>query len=91
MQDGSYIIKILLVKLVLGDDFEKLKVIANKINHMKIKEYLKETKAELIHVSWPTRKQAIVYTIVVIVISFATAFFLGAFDYIFSTLLQKVI
>jgi preprotein translocase subunit SecE len=58
---------------------------------MKIKEYLKETRAELAHVSWPTRKQAIVYTIVVIIISFATAFFLGAFNYLFSTLLQKFV
>ena len=58
---------------------------------MKIKDYLQETKAELAHVSWPTKKQAIVYTIVVIVISFVTAFYLGAFDYIFSVLLQKVI
>ncbi|MEK7574929.1 MAG: preprotein translocase subunit SecE [Patescibacteria group bacterium] len=58
---------------------------------MKIKEYLQETKVEIAHVSWPTRKQAIVYTIVVIVISFATAFFLGAFDYLFSLGLQKFV
>ena len=58
---------------------------------MKIKEYLQETKAELIHVSWPTRKQAVAYTIVVIAISFVTAFYLGAFDYIFTTLLQKFV
>ena len=61
------------------------------IIHMKIKEYLQETRAELTHVSWPTRKQAIVYSIVVIVVSFVTAFYLGAFDYLFSVLLQKVI
>ncbi len=58
---------------------------------MKIKEYLKETKAELAHVTWPTRKQAIVFTVVVIIISFATAFYLGATDYLFSILLKKVI
>lgn len=58
---------------------------------MSLREYIKETKAELAHVSWPTRKQAIIYTVVVIVISVITAFFLGAFDYIFSLLLQKVI
>ena len=76
---------------MLGDDFVKLKVIANKINHMSIKEYLNETKAEIAHVSWPTRKQAIAYTIVVIVISFVTAFYLGAIDYIFSLILGKII
>jgi preprotein translocase subunit SecE len=58
---------------------------------MKLKEYLQETKIEIGHVSWPTRKQAIAYTIVVIVISFVTAFYLGAFDYIFSLLLQKFV
>lgn len=58
---------------------------------MKLKEYLQETRAELTHVSWPTRKQAAVFTIVVIVISLVTAFFLGAFDYIFTKLLQTII
>ncbi|MBI2475631.1 MAG: preprotein translocase subunit SecE [Candidatus Taylorbacteria bacterium] len=58
---------------------------------MKIKEYLQETKVELSHVSWPTRKQAFVYTVVVIIISFVTAFYLGAFDYLFSLILGKII
>ena len=58
---------------------------------MKIKEYLQETRAELAHVSWPTRKQAVAYTIVVIIISFVTAFYLGAFDFLFQTLLQKFV
>ena len=53
--------------------------------------YLKETRAEMKHVAWPTRKQAIVYTVVVIVISLITAAYLGAFDYVFSALLKVVI
>lgn len=57
----------------------------------KLIEYIKETRAELKHVSWPTRKQAIVFTVVVIVISLITAAYLGAFDYIFTTLLKLVI
>ncbi len=55
---------------------------------MALIEYLKETKAELKHVSWPTRKQAIALTVVVIAISIFTALFLGLFDTIFSTLLK---
>ena len=55
---------------------------------MALIEYLKETKAELKHVSWPTRKQAIAFTAVVIAISIFTALFLGLFDTIFSTLLK---
>ncbi|MES2088006.1 MAG: preprotein translocase subunit SecE [Patescibacteria group bacterium] len=58
---------------------------------MKLGQYLQETKAELAHVSWPTRSQAIIYSIVVVVISFATAFYLGGLDFIFSTLLQKFV
>jgi preprotein translocase SecE subunit len=42
-------------------------------------------------VAWPTRKQAIVYTAAVILISLFTAAYLGAFDYIFTTLLKLII
>jgi len=58
---------------------------------MKIGEYIKETRAELKHVSWPTRRQATVFTVVVIVISLVTAAYLGAFDYVFTALLKLVI
>lgn len=58
---------------------------------MKIGEYIKETRAELKHVSWPTRRQATVFTVVVIVISLITAAYLGAFDYVFTSLLKLVI
>ncbi|MFA5838762.1 MAG: preprotein translocase subunit SecE [Candidatus Paceibacterota bacterium] len=55
---------------------------------MKLVEYLKNTKAEFKHVSWPTRKQAITFTIIVVVISFAVALYLGFFDFIFSKILE---
>lgn len=58
---------------------------------MKLGDYIKETRAELKHVSWPTRRQAAIFTVVVIVISLVTAAYLGAFDYIFTTLLKLVI
>ncbi|KKW21662.1 MAG: preprotein translocase subunit SecE [Candidatus Taylorbacteria bacterium RIFCSPHIGHO2_02_49_25] len=58
---------------------------------MKIVDYLKETRAELKHVAWPSRKQAIAYTIVVIAISLLTAAYLGAFDYVFTSLLKLII
>lgn len=58
---------------------------------MRLVEYIKETRAELRHVSWPTRKQAVVFTVVVIAISLLTAAYLGAFDYIFTKLLQTII
>ncbi|MCA9363751.1 preprotein translocase subunit SecE [Candidatus Kaiserbacteria bacterium] len=46
--------------------------------------YLKDTKTELKHVSWPSYKQAATYTALVIGISILVALFTGAFDYLFS-------
>ncbi len=53
--------------------------------------YLKETRGEFAHVVWPTRKQAISFTIIVISISLITAFLLGFFDYLFSLIIQKFV
>jgi len=50
---------------------------------MNIVTYLKETRAEIKHVSWPTRSQAIMLTIAVVIISLAIAAYLGFFDWIF--------
>jgi preprotein translocase subunit SecE len=47
-------------------------------------EYLKDAKAELKKVKWPTKKQAINSTILVIIVTIATGAFLGALDYGFS-------
>jgi preprotein translocase SecE subunit len=58
---------------------------------MKITEYIKETRAEMAHVIWPSRKQAVLYSIAVILISVVIAFLLGAFDYIFAQLLTLIV
>jgi len=42
-------------------------------------------------VNWPTRKETIRYTLIVIGISVAVAAFLGTFDFLFTTLLNKFI
>jgi preprotein translocase subunit SecE len=52
-------------------------------------QYIKETQTELKHVSWPTRNQAIAFTVVVVLISVITSFFLGFFDYLLKTGLQN--
>lgn len=54
-------------------------------------DYIKETKGEFAHVTWPSRRQATIFTLVVVVLSLLTAFFLGFFDYIFSLILQKFV
>ncbi len=52
-------------------------------------KYFSDTAAEMKHVSWPTRTQALVYTALVIGISVFAALFLGAFDYLFTQVLDR--
>jgi preprotein translocase SecE subunit len=57
----------------------------------KLTQYLRDTRAELAYVKWPSRSQAIGFTLLVIVISIATAFLLGFFDYVLSLIIQKFV
>lgn len=57
---------------------------------MRFVNYLKDTKGELKHVSWPTRRQSAYFTILVIALSLFTAFFLGVFDTVFAKLLKLI-
>ena len=54
-------------------------------------DYLRDTKGELKHVNWPTRKQALGFTITVIVISIVVGFGLGLLDYLFTGIVKKFI
>jgi preprotein translocase subunit SecE len=47
-------------------------------------DYLKETRAEMKHVSWPTKDQTIAFTLLVIALSLFVALLLGVFDVGFS-------
>jgi preprotein translocase SecE subunit len=58
---------------------------------MKITEYIKETQAEMSHVSWPSRKQAVSFALIVIAVSVGTALLLALFDFIFSKLLTLLV
>jgi len=53
--------------------------------------YIKETQNELKHVSWPTKKQSIWFTIIVITVSLIISFYLGFFDFVFSLGLDNLI
>ena len=57
----------------------------------KLTDYIKETRAEMAHVSWPTRRQAAIFTVLVIVFSVAVSFYLGFFDYVFSIIIKQLI
>jgi preprotein translocase SecE subunit len=53
--------------------------------------YLSASRAELAKVTWPNRRQLVKLTYIVIVFSIAFALLLGALDYVFASLLQKII
>lgn len=54
----------------------------------KLVNYLKETRVEMRKVNWPTRKEAIRYTVMVIAISIGVSLVLGALDYLFTNILK---
>ena len=54
-------------------------------------KFLGEVKEEMKHVSWPTKAQAWSYTILVILISLFVAAYLGAFDWIFTKLINMLV
>lgn len=55
----------------------------------KIIQFFVGAKAELTKVSWPSRKELIRYTLLVVVISFLVAMFLGLLDMLFSYLVEN--
>ena len=57
----------------------------------KIISFVKEARAELKKVSWPSKDQTIKYTGIVIGVSLATALFLGVLDLLFSAGVGKFI
>lgn len=54
-------------------------------------KYLKEVKHELDLVTWPTRQVTQKKTIVVMVVSFALALYLGLADYLFQQIMAFMI
>jgi len=62
------------------------------LNYMKrLLQYLKDTQAELKHVSWPTQKQTAIFTVLVIIVSLIVAAYLGALDFLLTSGLDTVI
>jgi len=58
---------------------------------MGIVDYLKDTKGEMKHVSWPTKKQTTAFTLLVVVLSLVVAAFLGFFDFVFAKIIEILI
>jgi len=54
-------------------------------------EYLKDVKAELKKVKWPTQKQMINSTLLVLIVSVVVGSILGLADYGFTQLFAKIL
>ncbi len=57
----------------------------------KVNTFLKESYREFRRVNWPTQKETVRFTVVVIVISLAVAAYLGLLDYIFVGILERLV
>lgn len=53
--------------------------------------YLKNVRGELAHVVWPSRSQAILHTILIILISALIALLLSGFDYVFTSIVNQLV
>ena len=53
--------------------------------------YLKNVRAEMKHVVWPPRNQAIVHTILIILISAGVALAIAGLDYVFTGVVNRLI
>ena len=57
----------------------------------KVMQFFLEAKAEMLKVNWPTKKQTVNYTLLVIAVSVVVAGFLGGLDSIFGFILRTYI
>lgn len=62
-----------------------------QIKENKIVQYIKEAKEELQKAVWPSKKQLINHTAIVIGVSLAIAVFIGIVDFLFTLGLEKII
>ena len=53
-------------------------------------EFLQQVRTEVAKVTWPTRRETVITTLMVIAMSFAAALFFLAADWVFSTLVTIV-
>jgi len=57
----------------------------------RVRRFLREVRAELARVDWPSRQELVAMTIVVVAVLFAMALYLGAWDVLFSWLFKRVL
>ena len=55
----------------------------------RITRYLREISLELSRVEWPTRRELMSMTLVVVIVLALTSLYLGLFDYVFTVLVKR--
>ena len=55
----------------------------------KVIQFFLEAKGELMRVNWPSQKELVRYTVLVVAISIIVAVFLGSLDTVFSYLVER--
>ncbi len=63
----------------------------NQTVFSKLIEYIKGSRTELKKVQWPTRKETVNYTILVIAISLSVVVYLGVIDFFLNKILEKIV
>ncbi len=53
-------------------------------------EFLQQVRTEVAKVTWPTRRETVITTIMVVIMSIAAALFFLAADWVFSTLVTLI-
>ncbi len=56
-----------------------------------VKQFLKEARVELKKVTWPSKRDAIAGTVIVLIAVFICAFFLGIVDFWLSKLMKVIL
>jgi preprotein translocase subunit SecE len=54
-------------------------------------KFIREVRSEVSKVTWPTRKETVTSTIIVLVLAFIAAIFFLAVDGVFGYLIQKIL
>ncbi len=53
--------------------------------------YLKNVRGEMAHVVWPSRRQTIIHTVLIILISTLVALLISGFDYVFTNIVDRLV
>jgi preprotein translocase subunit SecE len=53
--------------------------------------YLKNVRAEMAHVVWPNRTQAIWHTVLIVIISAVIALAIAGLDYVFTGVVSRIV